>query len=463
MLVATRSTPMRRAASAVSSRPRAPATATPALRAARRPRPRPSVGAGSRDGRRFAGRFGPPSIRTRPVRDPRPRVALGAPPARRAHRGHPRRLVREQLELLGERLRVCGRHEDAVDAVGHDIAVAGDLGGDHRRAGRHRLDQDHAEALPGQRRGAEDVRLANLTPEDRVGDLAEDVDVGHQLGVRHPPGDLLRVGADHRQPGRDVLDERLERREEDREALALLGPADEQQPQLVAGRLRPLRCGVDVDTVRHDGVLPAEPAAAGPGGGLRDGDPGRELVEPAAGAEQGGGVVWEGLGRVGMEGPDHRGATEDHRVPPDDRCERLVDVDDVVVPGAQRAPERDRPPGEDGEVGDGPVGADAQRAPERNEVVRSLPQLGLGAVQAAADRAGRIPRGQHTDVVTTRHELLRERLDVPIHTSRISPGIRRDERDAHQVRVPSWWAVLGGGSHTWFTTRRSGGHYAGNY
>ena len=56
------------AASAVRSRPRTPATATPALRATRRPRPPSVVGAGSRDGRRLAGRLGPPSMRTSPVR-----------------------------------------------------------------------------------------------------------------------------------------------------------------------------------------------------------------------------------------------------------------------------------------------------------------------------------------------------------------------------------------------------------
>ena len=153
------------------------ATATPALRAARRPRLRLSMGVGSRVGIRWAGRFGPPSMRTKPVRranssggqigaarrldrplvdigdllgDPRPRVALGALAARLAHRLDPLGLMREQLQLLGERLRVGGRHEDAVDAIGDDVAVAGDRRGDDARARGHRLDQDHAEALTGE-------------------------------------------------------------------------------------------------------------------------------------------------------------------------------------------------------------------------------------------------------------------------------------------------------------------------
>ena len=45
-------------------------------------------------------------------------------------------------------------HEHAVDAVAHDVAVAGDVGGDDRRAGGERLGQHHAEALAAQRRRA---------------------------------------------------------------------------------------------------------------------------------------------------------------------------------------------------------------------------------------------------------------------------------------------------------------------
>ena len=59
--------------------------------------------------------------------------------------------------------------------------------------------------------------------------------LGH-LGIGDPALDLLGIGADHRQPGRDVLDQRLEGGEQDRQALALLGAADEQQAEVV-GRL----------------------------------------------------------------------------------------------------------------------------------------------------------------------------------------------------------------------------------
>ena len=51
------------------------------------------------------------------------------------------------MEVFGEALRVGRRHEHAVDAVGDDVAVAGDLGGDDRCSGGKRLGEHHAEAL----------------------------------------------------------------------------------------------------------------------------------------------------------------------------------------------------------------------------------------------------------------------------------------------------------------------------
>ena len=64
---------------------------------------------------------------------------------------------REVAQRLGERGRVAARDEHAVDAVAHDVAVAGDVGGDDRRAGRERLRQHHAEALAAERRRAQHV------------------------------------------------------------------------------------------------------------------------------------------------------------------------------------------------------------------------------------------------------------------------------------------------------------------
>ena len=77
----------------------------------------------------------------------------------------------------------------------------------------------------------------------------------------------------------------------------------------------PDRRRVDVDAVGDDAVLAAEPAAAGPGGGLRDRDPRVELVELSARPEQVGDRVGHPLGRVGVEGADDRGVGGTSRRP----------------------------------------------------------------------------------------------------------------------------------------------------
>ena len=50
--------------------------------------------------------------------------------------------VTEQLDdRVGERDRVAGRHEAAVDAIGHDLGDPADRAGDDRHAAGHRLEQ----------------------------------------------------------------------------------------------------------------------------------------------------------------------------------------------------------------------------------------------------------------------------------------------------------------------------------
>ena len=172
--------------------------------------------------------------------------------------------------------------------------------------------------------------------------------------------------------------------------------------------------------------LPVHAAAS------RDCDARGELVEAATRAEQGRGVIGECLGRVGVEGADDRRAAEDHRVPADDRGEGLVDVDHVVASRAELPPQRDRALGEDREVGDRAVCPDPEGSAEWDEVVGSLPQLGVGAVQAAADGVRRIPGGEDPNVISPGDELLRQRLNVPVHAPLIGPGIR-----AKQARCAS--------------------------
>ncbi len=51
--------------------------------------------------------------------------------------------------------------------------------------------------------------------------------MGERLGVGEVSGDVLGSGADDDEPGGDVLDQCLEGAQQDRQALPLLGPADE--------------------------------------------------------------------------------------------------------------------------------------------------------------------------------------------------------------------------------------------
>ena len=124
-----------------------------------------------------------------------------------------------------------------------------------------------------------------LAPQLVSRDPAFDVDRADQLGVGQVAEDLVALGADHGQAAGNVLDQGAEGGEQDRQPLALLGPTDEEDPQLLPGAPRRARRRLDVDAVGDDRVVAAEPATAGPGGGLGDGDPGREAVEHAAGAE----------------------------------------------------------------------------------------------------------------------------------------------------------------------------------
>ena len=87
---------------------------------------------------------------------------------------------------------------------------------------------------PDERRRAEHVRGRQLLPEAIAVDRAERVDRPQRLGIGERAGDVVAGRPDDDEPGGHVLDERLEGAQQDRQALALLGAADEQQTQLLA-------------------------------------------------------------------------------------------------------------------------------------------------------------------------------------------------------------------------------------
>ena len=196
---------------------------------------------------------------------------------------------------------------------------------------------------------------------------------------------------------------------------------------------RRARRRVDVDPVGNDRVVAAVPAAAGPGGRLGDGDPGRKPVEHAAGAEPVGDVVRHRLGRVGVEGADDRGPRPQGRVPADQRRQRLVNVDHVELLPAHLTPRRQHPAGgKRRQVADGAVDPEAHRPPQRRHVVRHLARFRRRPVQHPADPARGVVRGKHANVVAAAEKLLSKRLHMPIHAALVGPGIWRDESYAHE-------------------------------
>ena len=338
-----------------------------------------------------------------------------------------------RLQLLGEALRVPGRDQEAVNAVADDIGVAGDCRGDHRRAGGEGLGQHHAEALAGERGRAEHVGVAVGLPELLLRDAPAGIDLAEDRRDRRGGARSRRGDADRGQAAGDVLGERLEGAQQHRQALALLGAADEQHLQLVAiVRRRLAGAKLEVDAVGNDLVLAAEPAAPGPGGGLGDGDPLVQLVELAPRAEQAGDVVGPRLGRVGVEGADDRGAAEGACVPAERRSGWLLQVDDVEVAGAQLTAHPGQRVGKDRDVGDRAVHRDPDGAAERDHVFgqRALARGGA-AVERTAETIRRIPGCEYPNLVTSIKQMLGKRLRMPVYASLIRPRIGRDESNAH--------------------------------
>ncbi len=197
------------------------------------PRPRRRARRASRPG---AGRWRPVGVEHF-LGHAGPGEALDVGSRRAGHLGPPRRLLVEVAQSLGQCLGVGGRNEHPVDAIAHDIAVAGDVGGDDRRAGGKGLGQHHAEALAPQRRGAQHVGAPQLGGLALVVDLAQRA---HAAVVDEQRRQLLMGGPDDRQLAGDVLAQGLEGAQQQRQALALDRLADEGDLQrLCLGGQRP--------------------------------------------------------------------------------------------------------------------------------------------------------------------------------------------------------------------------------
>ena len=295
--------------------------------------------------------------------DARPRVARRRFARRAAHRLAAGRLEVDPLELLGQPLRVGRGHQHAVGAVGDHVGVARDLRCDHRRAGRERLGQHHAEAL---------ARRATARRARRPRG-------GGARAPRRRPGPRRRSATRSRDRQRSAA----RRRGSAPITVSRAGTCSTSPSNACSRTGSPLRSSglptnsslsssergfgsdgrrVDVDAVGDDAVLAAEPAPPGPGGGLGDGDPRVELVELAARAEQVGDRVGHPLGRVGVEGADHRA-----RRGTSTRPSASIGAGGSCTWTTSKRPAcssrriLSTAPGKDGQVGDRAVGADTRR------------------------------------------------------------------------------------------------------
>jgi hypothetical protein len=195
------------------------------------------------------------------------------------HRRAPGRVAGQLAQRLAQLDWMARRHQQAVDSRPNDVAVAGDVRGHGRRARGEGLRQHHAEALPAQRGGAQEVGLAEQAPLLLLRHPPRDV---HALRVEEQRLDLVPGGAGDSQPGRHAGGaERLEGAQQHGQPLALLGAAHEEQAQLLVPTVRRSR-EREIDAVRNDPVAAPVEALGGPAGGLGHRDAGGELRVQAA-------------------------------------------------------------------------------------------------------------------------------------------------------------------------------------
>ena len=165
--------------------------------------------------------------------DPRPRVALRAAGGADGEAARERRVEGEVAQRLRQARGVAARDEQPVAAVGDDVAVARDVRGDDRRAGRERLREHHPERLAAQRRGAQHVGGLQRGALLGVADPPERRD---PLGVEQHRREFLRLHAHDGQLRGHLAAQRLEGAQQHRQPLALDGLADEPDPQRLPGR-----------------------------------------------------------------------------------------------------------------------------------------------------------------------------------------------------------------------------------
>ena len=266
--------------------------------------------------------------------------------------------------------------------------------------GGERLGQDHAEALAGERGRAEHVGLAQSSPraprrETRPRASIMRIDLGVGEVARRPPRRSAPITVSR---AGHVLDQRLEGGEQDRQALALLGAADEERSaaRSPAG-FGPVRRGGDVDAVGDDLVVAAEPAARRSRRPPRRRRSGRQSwLKMRRAPSSDGDLVRQRLGRVGVEGADDGRAADRQASQP---ISGAGGSWTWTTSGANERSSRRilvTPSGKSADVGDGAVGAESRpcgragpgsRAPRRASGAARCRRRGSGGRAGPRARA----------------------------------------------------------------------------
>ncbi len=314
-------------------------------------------------------------------------------------------------QRVGERRGIAGRHHQAVDTRPGDPQVAGELGGDDRRVGRHRLEQHDPERLAAQRRGAEHRGTLQAGDLLVVGDAPEPLDpaiagelVLQSLGLGAVGG---HPAARRRRGARPAPASRTSRplRSSWRPQKKIVGPS------LFSGSAAAI--GLELDAVEHHRVVAAQVAVGellrvgGHHAAHLDaaGQPAHDAVQHPVRAAVAGGV----------ERAHDRRRVEQHGGLRRPRGQRLVQVEDVEVlvakgaDGAQhgRRIRRDR--------SDRPVGGGRDAVAERRHVRR---------------RRRAVAGGQHPRLVSHRPQHPCQPEHLRLHAARDGHAVRAHQPDA---------------------------------
>ena len=280
----------------------------------------------------------------------------------------------EVRQGFGETFAVLGRGQETLMAVGYDVRVTLDAGSDDGLGGGHCFQQDDAEALFADGRGAEDVGGLVVAGEHVVVDGSDEDHVFQAALGEDAVAVFVRVaGANDYEAGLGMFPlEAAVGVEEVAEALPLFQAANEEDVDFIVPKFgHGGNVGgeeVQIYAVGDDGVVVGEEALDVALGGGRYGDAAIEAAK--VGFEEGVAPAVYAVAAVeGVESADvdRVGAVEDGEG--EVGGEGLVEVDDVELLVAENVSDAPVEPGGEGDAGYGATAGDGHAAAQGDEVL----------------------------------------------------------------------------------------------